>query len=296
MTKAEVDRKKCAILIADENAFNRNIAAEILRNAGLDNLRYARDGAEMLSMTIEHRPTIVICNSRLPALSGLEFTRMVRKGHQTINRSLSIIVATNTATSVFLEKARSSGVDEMLVRPFTSAALLARVEAVIIRPRRFIDSVDYVGPCRRRRMLDEYGGPLRRFSDPFAEEGGQSWEAESNRELVRMCVARISEMFATMTPGDRRKLREVYQAVQEAEQLADDICDEMMAAAARSFNRYITAIGASRELDQEVISTHIDALQKLGYLSSAFTQERQDLVLGLEAVVNKKLGRGPVAA
>jgi len=295
-TSSIAAKKKFSVLVADENGFNRNIAADILRNAGLDNLLFAKDGEEMLAMTVEHRPRIVICNSRQPKLSGLEFTRMIRKGYEGLNRALSIIVATNTATTLFLEKARSSGVDEILVRPFTSAALLTRVEAVLIRPRRFIDSIDYVGPCRRRRMVDEYGGPLRRFSDPLLEAGGELWEAESNRELVCMCVTKISELFSGLTPGDRRKLRDIYQAVQETEQLADDVRDSMMAAAARSLSRYITAIGASRELDDEVVSTHVDAMQKLGFLTSEHEVERKALVDGLDAVVNKKLGRGPIAA
>lgn len=287
--------KRVRILIADENAFNRNIATDILRGAGLDNLLFAKDGDEMLTTTSQFAPQIVIANSRLPKLSGLEFTRKIRAGHANVDRALSIIVATSTATTTFLEAARASGVDEMLVRPFTAAALLARIEAVLLRPRRFIDSLSYVGPCRRRRMLEEYEGPMRRFCDPLEAPGDALWEAETNRELVRMCVTKLSERATGLAPGDRRKLHEVYQSVQDAEQLADDVRDEMLGAASRSLGRYITAIGASAALDPEVVSTHVDAMQQLCLLGANDHVERQRLVIGLSAVVDKRLQR-PQAA
>lgn len=296
MGDATEAHKRTRILIADENAFNRNIATEILRGAGLDNLIFAKDGDELLTMTTQFAPKIVIANSRLPRLSGLEFTRRIRAGHDNVDRALSIIVATSTATATFLEAARASGVDEMLARPFTASALLARIEAVLLRPRRFIDSVSYAGPCRRRRMLEEYGGPMRRFCDPFEAPGESPWEAETNRELVRMCVSRLSQRAQNLTPGDRRKLHEIYQSAQDAEQLADDVRDEMLAAAARSLGRYITAIGATAALDPEVVSTHVDAMQQLCVLGAADHAERQRLVVGLAAVVDKRLRRAPAAA
>lgn len=283
--------KKTGILVADENAFNRNIVSDILRSAGFERLLFARDGAEMMQTTAQFAPKIVIANSRMPKMSGLEFTRRVRAGKDAIPRNLSIIIATNTATQKFLEAARASGVDEMLVRPFTAAALLARVEAVLIRPRRFIDGLNYAGPCRRRRMLEDYGGPMRRFCDPIEEPGETLWELAANRELVRLCVEKIAQLSAQLSPGDRAKLRDIYNASLDAEQLGEDTRDVLLATAARSLGRYITAIGAAGPLDAEVVSTHIDAMQKLSVLGASAHAERQSLVDGLGAVVNKKLGR-----
>lgn len=286
--------KNTPILVVDENHFNRMIISDILRGAGFDNILFARDGSEMLRMTIEVNPRIVITNSRLPQaqMSGLEFTRLVRAGHGTISRALSIIITTSNATVSFIDAARASGVDEMLVRPFTAAGLLARVEAVLIRPRRFVDSVNYVGPCRRRRMIDEYGGPLRRICDPFEETENAPWEIEANRALAHQSVKKISDLATTLVPGDRRKINDFYRAVQETVQLSEEIRDDMLTRASKSMARYITAIGASPDLDLAVVSTHVESMQKLGALSSAQHPEREAVVEGLEAVVDKRLGRG----
>ena len=284
------------IIVADAVSHTRNLVADVLRSLGYYSIFHARDGNELLDLTIEYEPRIIITTSRLPGLSGLEFTRLVRDGHKNISRLLSIIVMTDTPTKAFLDAAQASGVDEMLVRPFTAQALQVRIKAVLDRPRPFIDSAVYVGPCRRRRMIVDYVGPMRRFVDPTDDMPGASpWEAEPNRQAVRKCVTKLSELSSGLTAGDRRKLREIYSASKETENLADETKDAVLGAAARSLGRYIMAIGANGVPDPEVMTTHIHAMHTLGMLSSTQHQEREMLVLGLVRVVDKKLGRTKAA-
>jgi len=132
---------------------------------------------------------------------------------------------------------------------------------------------------------------MRRLQDPFETLERPLWEAETNRELVRECVTKISELARDLGPTDRRKLREIYAAVSDTEQLADDIRDQAMGDAARSLGRYIGAVGAAGLLDTEVVGTHIDAMQQLGMLGAEHIDEREDLVRGLVAIVDKRVRR-----
>lgn len=280
-------------LIADSDPHSRNLLGEVLRAANYFMITTVRDGNELLERTAELQPRVVITASRIPGLSGLEYTRMIRAGFREVSRQTSIIVMTDTPTKAFLDAAQQSGVDEMLARPFSSQAVLVRVKSVLERPREFIDCAVYVGPCRRRRMIDDYSGPMRRFIDPIGGEGGgvAPWETEPNRIAVRACVKKISELAVGLTPGDRRKLREIFFAVKEAEVKADEVMDQMMGDAARSLGRYITAVGSTGVPDPEVLTTHINAMHTLGVLTSAHHQERENLILGLKKVVDKKLAR-----
>jgi two-component system, chemotaxis family, chemotaxis protein CheY len=282
--------RKLPIVVADEHGHVRRLVVEILRTEGFNNVHLARDGEDLLTKVVEFAPRVVFTTSALPKMSGLEFTRTVRAGYRGVNRALSIIVMTNAATPSFLNDMRKAGADEVVLTPFSATALMARLESVLLRPRRFIESANYKGPCRRRKMIDEYGGPLRRFVDPVNEAKSEPWEAESNRALARLCVQKISEMSIDLKPGDRQKLRQVYAAAQDTEQLADDIQDQQLGDSARSLSRYIVAIGANGVVDPDVVSTHIDAMQKLGAMGSAHSAERQKLVEGLGAVVDKRLG------
>lgn len=285
-------RHQPSFLIADADTNTRGLLAEVLRSAGFFMITQARDGNELLERTAEYHPRIVITTSRLPGLSGLDYTRLIRAGHKEVSRQTSIIVMTDTPTKVFLDAAQQAGVDEMLARPFSSKSVIVRVQSVIERPREFIDCAVYVGPCRRRRMIDDYNGPMRRFVDPLGDtEHEAPWEKEPHRVAVRACVKKISELTVGLTPGDRRKLREIYFAVKEAESLAEGSQDVMMGEAARSLGRYITAIGSTGTPDSEVLTTHIDAMHTLGMLTSEHHVERENLIKGLKKVVDKKLAR-----
>ena len=282
-------------LVCDDNYYTRRLVSDVLVGAGYFNVEFAVDGNELRERTAALRPAVVITTSRVAQLSGLEFTRMIRNGFRNVKRSTPIIVMTDTPTDKFLSAARESGVDEMLVRPFTGAALLDRVEAVLHKQRPFIESVGYVGPCRRRRADENYEGPFRRFSDPVEDELNQPWETEESREMTRRSIRKISEVAKDLSPGDRKRLREVFAAVNDTEKLADTLSDSALCEASRSLMRYLSAVGAAGEVDPDVLRTHVDAMHQLGVMNSSYAAERAYLVKGLVAVVDKRLGRKTAA-
>ena len=279
------------ILIADDGGHARRLMIDVLRSAGIS--KFVCPGPEdNLRHQIElHLPHIVIIPNLHGSIDLFALVRDIRAGKTRVSRTLPIVLYTSLMTQAMLGAARSAGVDEMLVLPFSASALLSRIEAVLQRPRAFVDCKVYRGPCRRRSMLVEYGGPLRRFLDPLEEESALvPWEAESNKALVRLAVEKISQLSDALSVSDRRKLREVYAAAKDTEDLAEDLKDVQLGDSARSLGRYIVAIGADGEIDPLVVATHIDVMQKLCMLDSSAIKERQQLADGLVAVVDKRLG------
>ena len=57
--------------------------------------------------------------------------------------------------------ARDAGTNEFLVKPVSINAMMSRLVAVIEKPRPYVRTSVYFGPCRRRRG-DEYNGLERR--------------------------------------------------------------------------------------------------------------------------------------
>ena len=134
------------IIVADAVSHTRNLVADVLRSLGYYSIFHARDGNELLDLTIEYEPRIIITTSRLPGLSGLEFTRLVRDGHKNISRLLSIIVMTDTPTKAFLDAAQASRRIAhpragLIFRPCSAAvspALLGAVLAAVVHLARAV--------------------------------------------------------------------------------------------------------------------------------------------------------------
>jgi len=62
-----------------------------------------------------------------------------------------ILLTTSNGDAGLIRAAAQAGPDHILLQPFTGADLIRRIERVVEARRRFIETRDYVGPCRRAR-------------------------------------------------------------------------------------------------------------------------------------------------
>ena len=76
-----------------------------------------------------------------------------------------VVLVTGYSALQRVAEARDAGVTEFLVKPFSANDLAKRIAYVINKPRDYIDSDDYFGPDRRRRMAPDFKGPFRRADD-----------------------------------------------------------------------------------------------------------------------------------
>jgi DNA-binding response OmpR family regulator len=110
------------------------------------------------------QPDVIFVEMRAEGLDGVEFTRKLRRSTLSA-RQAPVIMMTGHATAAAILAARDAGVHEFLRKPFTVKDLVRRLEAVTLRPRDWIEAVDYVGPDRRRFNSGDYAGRLKRRSD-----------------------------------------------------------------------------------------------------------------------------------
>lgn len=280
------------ILVADSARHARALICDILRSAGYRDISQAVCDADLRELVDQQRPAIVIMSANLPGLSGLSFAKQIRNGHNFVPRETSIILTTDAPTRSFLEEARAVGVDEVVAIPFTTQTLTARIRSVVERPRPFVDCPTYVGPCRRRVMLQDYKGPLRRAEDPAkASVSGPLWSAESNRSAVRLCVQKISEYRKHLEPERYTKLREIYQSVTQLETRSDQDGDAELGEAAKSFGRYISGLTPGAVPAADLLNEHIDAIHVLVFGKEMVQPDRLALVASLQANVQAHISR-----
>lgn len=153
-------------LILDDNAHMRGIMRAILVSFGVREIHEASDAAEAFEMMGNGGYDVAFVDFRLEGLDGLEFCRLVRKGADSPNPFLPIIMITAYSERSRVMEAVNAGVDEFLVKPIRAIDVASRLNAVVERRRPFVRSPTYFGPDRRRRADPRYRGPLRRATDP----------------------------------------------------------------------------------------------------------------------------------
>lgn len=151
-------------IIADDQRSSREIAAEILKAAGMRDIRHADDGGEAYKLICERAPDFLILDLEMP-YDGVKTLRQIRTGSASPDRRLPVIMMTAYATPARIVAMRDAGATEVTSKPLTAAKLLARIQAVLLHPREFIEEPTYVGPDRRRGRHGAYAGPLRRAAD-----------------------------------------------------------------------------------------------------------------------------------
>jgi len=146
-----LDLSRLCILVVDDNPHMRHIVKEILRALGVGSIKEATDGADAFKIMRVITADIIIVDLNMSPLDGLDFTRLVRTGKDSPNRFVPIIMLTAHTESFRVVQARDAGVNEFLAKPISVKRLYARMEAVIRRPRVFVQTRGFFGPDRRRR-------------------------------------------------------------------------------------------------------------------------------------------------
>ncbi|MEM8921027.1 MAG: response regulator, partial [Pseudomonadota bacterium] len=190
------------VMIIDPNHYMRGIVADALRRLNIGSIISAptADDAREAAHTI--KPQIIIVDWAAGGMSGLEYTRSVRRNEQGVLRETPIILLASSVAHDQLIAARQSGINELLLKPVSVRAMKSRVEEVVLRPRKFIDSRHYVGPCRRRKQSADYYGPWRRLVDEPGIKQNPIRSPEDHSKL-RAMVAQLTD-YAVQDADDTR--------------------------------------------------------------------------------------------
>ena len=117
------------ILVVDDEAPMVELIREYLAAEGMD-VAVAGDGPAAVDAVRDRRPDVVILDVMLPGLDGFEVLRRVRTFSDAY-----VIMLTARAEEIDRIIGLSVGADDYLVKPFSPRELVARVKALLRRPR-----------------------------------------------------------------------------------------------------------------------------------------------------------------
>jgi CheY-like chemotaxis protein len=160
-----MDLSALRILVVDDNRHTAEIIKSILESVGAREIRVTVTTHDAFKRLQEEMIDLVILDQNLGAGgAGVDLVRRIHKDPASPNPFVPIVMLTGYADAKLVRTARDCGVSEFLVKPFTAAGLLKRIEALIFQPRPFVRAQDYFGPDRRRRQDPSYTGVERRRS------------------------------------------------------------------------------------------------------------------------------------
>jgi len=133
------------ILVIDDDANLRKMVHKFLTDSGL-NVVHTDNGSEGLLLARESHPDLVLVDAEMPGLDGYSFCRVLKK--EDFAASIGVIVMSGKFVG---EKdvvtGLECGADDYVLKPFSLAVLMARIQAVL----------------RRYKTSEQSGEKLKRF-------------------------------------------------------------------------------------------------------------------------------------
>ena len=243
----KIDGSKVNILIVEDNDSSRRLVVELLRSSGFSNLTIARSAEDAIAQMQGQAPDLILLDWGLPGMSGI---------------------------------------DEFVIKPFSTVSILKAICSCVLRRRPFIVSAGYVGPCRRRAKKKDgsYIGLLRRASDieAAAEENAKRMYKESLSVELNGLRAYM-QARGGLTP---RMLEHMVARLGQAEESAHRFRLKLIEQATHSLHEYMDLFGD--DADPEVLDVHLDALIQLNEAPAGDNIRANTMVRNLKALVAKR--------
>lgn len=132
------------ILVVEDEKPIREMICFGLRRGGYE-VSEAEDVSTARSCVANRRPDLMVLDWMLPDMSGLEFTRLLKRDKDT--KDLPVIMLTARADEHDKVAGLDSGADDYITKPFSPRELMARIAAVLRRaaPATTDDVIDVHG-------------------------------------------------------------------------------------------------------------------------------------------------------
>lgn len=229
------------VLIIDPASSSARMLADLMRSIAPVQMWNAPGTRKGLEAARQVNPQLIFVELAGPDLDGIDFARQLRRSDMAC-RKAPIIIVTATATAAAITGCRDAGVHEFLRKPYTTKDLLRRLEAVTLRPRDWVEAVEYIGPDRRRFNSGDYSGPLKRRSDVKATP-----EAARITQALKILRAAVPAVKTDPTQAMRAMLAQMV----ELQRAATVTKNPALAKATVEFQLYLAKAAQAGALSAE---------------------------------------------
>jgi len=117
------------ILIVEDEEDIANLLYIVFSDLVIYKILYEKDGQEAINRARVDNPDIILLDIQLPSLNGYEVCRLL-KSSPTLSHIKVLMLSGMTQNHDWL-KAQEAGADDYITKPFSSIALLKKVEELL---------------------------------------------------------------------------------------------------------------------------------------------------------------------
>jgi DNA-binding NarL/FixJ family response regulator len=171
--------EKIRIIIAEDHAVVREGTRQLLdREADIEVVGEAADGAEAVALVDRLRPDVAIMDISMPVMTGIEATQRIKASHP--NTAVLILTAYDDDQYVFaLLEAGAAG---YLLKDVPSAEVVRAVRAVHA-------GEPVLHPAIARKVLARFAEPAK---SPHAARDGEPLLTDREQEVLRLAACGLS--------------------------------------------------------------------------------------------------------
>lgn len=109
------------VLIVEDNELNMKLFHDLLEAHGIGTIE-TRDGSNVMEITREHKPALILMDIQLPEISGLDVTKMLKEDDEL--KHIPVIAVTAFAMKGDEQKIRESGCEEYVSKPISVTSFM----------------------------------------------------------------------------------------------------------------------------------------------------------------------------
>jgi len=167
------DLREKDILILDSIGHSRNLLRQILLLLGFTRVICANRTTDALAILREKPFHLVFCDEDVRPHTPADFMKLLRCDLTTANIVVPAVLVSTAARYDKVKEWRDAGGNDVIVKPVSVEVIKQRIASLILNPKAFVTTRNFIGPDRRRSEDRRQEGERQ----PVADRRGSHREA-----------------------------------------------------------------------------------------------------------------------